>query len=108
MTESLVILTESGISIAGRNYTLSCMAAVRSGRSEDPVILWTGPQGSIDLMSSHIGIGLQMTNTSNTVTATLKFAPLQARHKGNYVCNVSFEGRYESASHHVNVSGNSI
>lgn len=107
VTASLATITESGSRIIGKNFTLSCISTVWSERREDPVIMWTGPQGSIDLMSNPIGIGLQMTNMSNsTFIATLKFVPLQARHKGNYTCNVDFEGSHKSATLHVNVAGN--
>ena len=108
ITASLVV-DMIGQNVAGENYSLSCTSAVGSERMDGPTFEWSGPNGTIYLTSNSLadsGIMLENTNTLDTFTSMLKFGPLQASHRGNYTCTVTFQGNSESSSFIVNVLGN--
>ena len=104
-TASLATITSSGSNTAGEVYRLHCTAAIGSETASAPTIIWSGPNGTIDPMSTFRGVMLEETNTSDSFTRTLKFAPLEKLHEGNYTCRVHFEGNDESSSFYTDVTG---
>ena len=72
--------------------------------------MWFGPHDFINpitnFTANSLGILLEITNTTNTFTALLKFLPLQSKHNGNYTCKVNFQGNTETSDKSVNVKGN--
>ena len=103
ISASLVVVT-TGSDIAGENFSLSCTSS-GSQSEEDQMFVWTGPNELI-LNPTDLGIILEDSKTSDTFTSTLKFSPLQATHRGNYRCTVTFQGNSESNSTIVNAPGN--
>ena len=104
-TASLATITSSGSDTAGKVYRLHCTAAVGSEAATVPIIMWSGPNGIMEQMSTPRGVMLERTNTSHSFTSTLKFSPLEVLHKGNYTCRVHFRGNDESSYIYVNVTG---
>ena len=100
------MMTGDGNSTAGEVFSVECRVETVEGvRSEDILITWTGPDGTVlggdhPVIEDPVREGL--TTADSVIIGKLVFSPLLTSDRGQYTCT----GRISIPDVEVDVSGN--